>query len=153
MAEDIKINEAQQVQDAAYVTVLLEDGSLGKIPRNDLIELIRENMPESNSEQKGLASPVTPKHYNYYQVDCKLSDLTQNGYYYIDDQIYREDAPEGLTNYNLVVYCMIGITVILSEIVGENGANGDKFLYHKVCLDPTILDRPYSLPLKCTRYA
>ena len=38
MAEDIKINEAQQVQDAAYVTVLLEDGSLGKIPRNDLID-------------------------------------------------------------------------------------------------------------------
>nr|DAG56113.1 MAG TPA: hypothetical protein [Bacteriophage sp.] len=43
---------------------------------------------------------------------------------------------------------MIGITVILSEIVGENGANGDKFLYHKVCLAPTTLDRPYSLPLK-----
>lgn len=104
MDEDIKINEVQQVNDAAYITVLLEDGSLGKIPRNDLIELIRENMPESNSEQKGLASPVTPKHYNYYQVDCKLSDLTQNGYYYIDDQIYREDAPEGLTNYNLVVF-------------------------------------------------
>lgn len=103
MGEDIKINEVQQVNDAAYITVLLEDGSLGKIPRNDLIELIRENMPESNSEQKGLASPVTPKHYNYYQVDCKLSDLTQNGYYYIDDKIYRKDAPEGLTNYNLVV--------------------------------------------------
>ena len=62
MGEDIKINEVQQVNDAAYITVLLEDGSLGKIPRNDLIELIRENMPESNSEQKGLASPVTPEH-------------------------------------------------------------------------------------------
>ena len=44
------------------------------------------------------------EHYNYYQVDCKLSDLTQNGYYYIDDKIYRKDAPEGLTNYNLVVF-------------------------------------------------
>lgn len=48
---------------------------------------------------------------------------------------------------------MIGITVILSEIVGENGANGDKFLYHKVCLAPTTLDRPYSLPLKCKNMA
>ena len=47
MGEDIKINEVQQVNDAAYITVLLEDGSLGKNPRNDLIELIRENMPES----------------------------------------------------------------------------------------------------------
>ncbi len=61
-------------------------------------------MPESISEQKGLASPVTPKHYNYIKSDCKLSDLTQNGYYYIDDKIYRKDAPEGLTNYNLVVF-------------------------------------------------
>lgn len=60
-----------------------------------------------------------------------------------------------LGNNNVAVavnYCMIGITVILSEIVGENGANGDKFLYHKVCLAPTTLDRPYSLPLKCTKY-
>lgn len=52
MAEDIKINEVQQVKDATYITVVLEDGSLGKIPRQDLIELIRENMPESNSAQK-----------------------------------------------------------------------------------------------------
>lgn len=28
MGEDIKINEVQQVNDAAYITVLLEDGSL-----------------------------------------------------------------------------------------------------------------------------
>ena len=35
MAEDIKINEAQQVQDAAYITVILEDGTLGKIAKAD----------------------------------------------------------------------------------------------------------------------
>ena len=41
MAEDIKINEAQQVQDAAYITVILEDGTLGKIAKADLAELLK----------------------------------------------------------------------------------------------------------------
>ena len=31
MGEDIKINEVQQANDAAYITVILEDGTLGKI--------------------------------------------------------------------------------------------------------------------------
>lgn len=104
MAEDIKINEVQQVKDATYITVVLEDGSLGKIPRQDLIELIRENMPESNSAQKGLASPGAPKCYDYKNVNCKLSDLTENGFYFIDDKILREDAPSNLTNYCLIVF-------------------------------------------------
>lgn len=30
MGEDIKINEVQQANDAAYITVILEDGTLGK---------------------------------------------------------------------------------------------------------------------------
>ena len=104
MAEDIKINEVQTVNDASFITVVLEDGSLGKIPRQDLIELIRENMPESNSAQKGLASPGTPKYYDYKNVNCKLSDLTENGFYFIDDNILREDAPGNLTNYCLIVF-------------------------------------------------
>lgn len=33
MGKDIKINEAQQVKDVAYVTVVLTDGSLGKIAK------------------------------------------------------------------------------------------------------------------------
>ena len=41
MAEDIKIDEVQQVKDAAYITVVLADGSLGKIAKVDLAELIR----------------------------------------------------------------------------------------------------------------
>ncbi len=44
MGKDIKINEAQQVKDAAYVTVVLTDGSLGKIAKNDLIELFKTSI-------------------------------------------------------------------------------------------------------------
>ena len=41
MGEDIKINEVQQANDAAYITVILEDGTLGKIAKADLVDLIR----------------------------------------------------------------------------------------------------------------
>lgn len=41
MAEDIRINEVQQVKDATYIPVVLADGSLGKIAKVDLAELIK----------------------------------------------------------------------------------------------------------------
>lgn len=54
MGEDIKINEVQQANDAAYITVILEDGTLGKIAKADLVDLIRINMPTATHEYKGL---------------------------------------------------------------------------------------------------
>ena len=50
MGEDIKINEVQQANDAAYITVILEDGTLGKIAKADLVDLIRINMPTATHE-------------------------------------------------------------------------------------------------------
>ena len=58
MAEDIKINEVQQVKNAAYITVVLADGSLGKIAKVDLVELIRINMATATMSIKVLWTPL-----------------------------------------------------------------------------------------------
>lgn len=58
MGEDIKINEVQQANDAAYITVILEDGTLGKIAKADLVDLIRINMPRLLMSIKALWTPL-----------------------------------------------------------------------------------------------
>ena len=72
MCKDIKINEAQQVKDAAYVTVVLTDGSLGKIAKNDLIELFKTSIGFNTVLQdKGEAKDDlnTYKSTGYYDIN------------------------------------------------------------------------------------
>lgn len=54
--QDIAMNQFQIVSDAPYVYVELADGSQGKIKKEDLVEIIRANMPVATLSQKGLAN-------------------------------------------------------------------------------------------------
>ena len=69
MAEDIKINEVQQMKDATHITVILENGSLGKIAKTDLVELIKSEM---------LYDTILK---DKYQADSDLDNYTNTGYY------------------------------------------------------------------------
>lgn len=70
----------------------------------DLAEAMRQVMPEATSEQKGLAGRFTATYYPYHNKAFSLNDLVNNGYYYIDDDIVREGAPIGFSNYCVIVF-------------------------------------------------
>lgn len=80
------------------------DGQTFKIKMADLTEAIREVMPVSTNNQKGLASQYTPIYYPCYKKVFSLNDLVNNGYYYIDDDLVREGAPSGFSNYCIIVF-------------------------------------------------
>ena len=50
MAEDIKINEVQTVNDASFITVILEDGSLGKIAKADMANAMNAMLTNLETE-------------------------------------------------------------------------------------------------------
>ena len=75
MGEDIKINEVQQANDAAYITVILEDGTLGKIAKADLAELLKpligfDTVLQNRSEAKDDFN--TYKNTGYYDINKEL---------------------------------------------------------------------------------
>ena len=92
MAEDIKIDEVQQVKDAAYITVVLADGSLGKIAKVDLVELIRINMATATNEYKGLMGTSDLKNLSGLISDNNNinADNLPNGFYRYHQENYNE---------------------------------------------------------------
>ena len=78
MAEDIRINEVQQVKDATYIPVVLADGSLGKIAKVDLAELIKpligfDTVLQDRGEAKDDFN--TYKNTGYYDINKELYNI------------------------------------------------------------------------------
>lgn len=111
MAEDIKINEAETVNDASFITVILDNGSLGKIAKVDLIELIKREIQESF-----LQNNVTE-----YIEDCdNLANYSNNGLYCIDES--TKNAPP-LTEYKMAFLWKLTIPGFYYQICVEPYAN------------------------------
>ncbi|OUO01413.1 hypothetical protein B5F97_07085 [Bacteroides clarus] len=111
MAEDIKIDEVQQVKDAAYITVVLADGSLGKIAKADLVELIRINMATATNEYKGLMGTSDLKNLSGLISDNNNinADNLPNGFYRYHQENYNE------YNYPAAHGCIL---TIITDSVG-----------------------------------
>jgi hypothetical protein len=92
MAEDIRINEVQQVKDATYIPVVLADGSLGKIAKVDLAELIKPLIGfDTVLQDRGEAKDD----FNTYK---------NTGYYDINKELYNNpNFPPGMNYGGLVV--------------------------------------------------
>ena len=111
MGEDIKINEVQQANDAAYITVILEDGTLGKIAKADLVDLIRINMPTATHEYKGLMDTSDLKNLSglISDNDNVNADNLPNGFCRYHQENYKE------YNYPAVYGCIL---TIITDSVG-----------------------------------
>ena len=69
MAEDIKIDEVQQVNDAAFITVILDNGSLGKIAKNDLFPLLFRDRGNLNGDANNIIDGIYSVNKEFYPSD------------------------------------------------------------------------------------
>ena len=133
MAEDIKIDEVQQVKDAAYITVVLADGSLGKIAKVDLVELIRINMATATNEYKGLMGTSDLKNLSGLISDNNNinADNLPNGFYRYHQENYNEynyPAAHGCI-LTIITDCVLkhGRKIFISDNFGTFGVTGRKY--------------------------
>lgn len=111
MVEDIRINEAQTVKDASFVTVILDNGSLGKIAKADLIELIRADMPTATNNIKGLMGVSDLKNLSglISANENPNADYLPNGFWRFQQDNYKE------LNYPVYAGC---IFTVITDVVG-----------------------------------
>jgi hypothetical protein len=69
MAKDIKINEVQTVNDASFITVILDNGSLGKIAKNDLFPLLFRDRGNLNGNANNIIDGIYSVNQDFYPSD------------------------------------------------------------------------------------
>jgi hypothetical protein len=96
-----KLNEAttlNQLGDNDYISVILSDGTLGKIMKKELAETIRASMSIATSEQNGLLSSIEKCRRIYFYCPAiksnavKIATITIKAGYYNDSIMVQYDA-------------------------------------------------------------